>query len=49
MVEQELNGSRLEALRLAKHFKIGDVLHDGAGFVSTVGEFFDRYLHISIF
>ena len=41
MVEQELNGSRLEALRLAKHFKIGDVLQDGAGFVSTVGEFFE--------
>ena len=30
-----------EALRLAKHFKIGDVLQDGAGFVSTVGEFFE--------
>ena len=41
MVEQELNGSRLEALGLAKHFKIGDVLQDGAGFVSTVEEFFE--------
>ena len=40
MVEQELNGSRLEALAIAKHFKIGDVLQDGTGFVSTVADFF---------
>ncbi len=41
MVEQELNGSRLEALGLTKHFTIGDVLQDGAGFVSTVEDFFE--------
>ena len=40
MVEQELNGSRLEALGLAKHFKIGDVLQDSAGLVSTFKNFF---------
>ena len=30
-----MSGSRLEALGLAKHFKIGDVLQDSAGLVST--------------
>jgi hypothetical protein len=41
MVEQELNGSRLEALGLAKHFKLADVLQDGAGFALTMEEFFE--------
>ena len=41
MVEQELNGVRLEALGLAKHFKIASVLEDGAGFCSTVQDFFE--------
>ena len=41
MAEQEFNGARLEALKLAKHFKIGDVLQDSAGLVSTLENFFD--------
>ena len=36
-----MNGSRLEALGLAKHFKIGDVLQDSAGLVSTFFNFFE--------
>jgi hypothetical protein len=36
-----LHGSRLEALGLAKHFKIGDVLQDSAGLVSTFKNFFE--------
>ena len=36
-----MNGSRLEALGLAKHFKIGDVLQDSAGLVSTFKNFFE--------
>jgi hypothetical protein len=40
MGEQESNGARLEALGLAKHFKIGDVLNDSAGLVSTFKNFF---------
>ena len=45
MVEQELNGFRLEALGLAKHFKIGEVLHDGEGLVSAVEDFFEGRAH----
>ena len=41
MSEQEFNGERLEALQLAKHFKLADVLRDGAGLVSTIESFFE--------
>ena len=36
-----MSGSRLEALGLAKHFKIGDVLQDSAGVVSTFKNLFE--------
>ncbi len=46
MVEQELNGARLEALGLAKHFKIASVLEDGFGFCSTVQDFFEGSIEL---
>ena len=39
--EQELNGARLEALGLAKHFQIAPVLKDGKDFHATVQNFFE--------